>query len=68
MAAVQWMVLMSIAYAVAGLFFGLLFVFRGVKAIDPAVSGSGVGFRLMILPGCAAFWPLLFVRWLRASQ
>jgi hypothetical protein len=68
MAAVLWMVLLSIAYAAAGLLFGILFVFRGVQVIDPAASGSGVGFRLLILPGCAALWPLLFVRWLRTSR
>ena len=66
MAAVEWMVLVSIAYAAAGLFFGILFVFRGVQAIDPAAIGAGVGFRLIILPGCTALWPLLLVRWQRA--
>jgi hypothetical protein len=68
MAAVQWIVLLSTAYAAAGLLFGIVFVFRGVQAIDPAANGSGVAFRLIILPGCAALWPVLLVRWFKESK
>jgi hypothetical protein len=65
---VQWVVLLINAYAAAGLLFGILFVLRGVQTIDPAAKDSGIAFRLVILPGCAALWPVLLVRWLRPSR
>jgi hypothetical protein len=40
------------------------FVLRGVDKIDPVASGSSWGFRLIILPGVVALWPLLLRRWL----
>jgi len=50
-------------YASVGLVFALAFVTIGVKRVDPQAVGSSVGFRLLILPGCAACWPLLLRRW-----
>jgi hypothetical protein len=50
-------------YALAGLLFALAFVFRGASAMDPAAKSGTIGFRLLILPGAAAFWPLLLLRW-----
>lgn len=46
------------AYVLVGLVFGLWFVLRGVQR-DPAARAAGLGFRLLILPGSAALWPLL---------
>ena len=50
-------------YAGLGLVFALVFVWAGVQNLDSEAQGSGVGFRLLILPGVAAFWPMLFYRW-----
>ncbi len=57
-----------LAYAGIGLVFGLAFVGWGVSRVDPGARGAGVMFRLMILPGTAALWPLLASRWLRAGR
>ena len=54
-------------YLLVGVLFGVAFVLRGVQAIDPAAENAGRGFRLIILPGVAAFWPLLLRRWLRKA-
>ena len=54
-------------YAVVGLCFGLAFVLRGVERVDPAARGASIGFKLLILPGCAALWPFLARRWWRAG-
>ena len=54
-----------IAYAAAGLAFAVLFVWFGVEHLDSEARGAGMGFRLLILPGVAAFWPLLLQRWVR---
>jgi hypothetical protein len=56
------------AYAAIGLCFALLFVTVGIHRVDHQAKGSGVGFRLIVLPGLAAFWPLLLTRWIRGSS
>ena len=54
-------------YLALGLVFAIAFVIFGVGKIDGnAVKGSW-GFRLLILPGCMALWPLLLKRWLQKS-
>ena len=55
-------------YAIIGLLFGLPFLMWGVSRIDPSARGAGVGFRLIILPGVMAFWPLMARRWLRGME
>jgi hypothetical protein len=55
------------AYAAIGFIFGACFVAKGVGAVDASAKYSGLGFRLLILPGSALFWPLLAMRWLRAD-
>jgi hypothetical protein len=63
----EMIVRLAVAYAVAGALFAPLFVWRGVARLDPSAAGAGVAFRLLILPGAAAFWPLLAWRWLRGA-
>jgi len=52
-------------YAGLGLLFAMPFVWFGVQRVDSEAQGSGVGFRLLILPGVAAFWPMFLFRWAR---
>ena len=59
-----WLVRALGAYAALGLIFGLPFLARGIARVDPGAHGSGWGFRLIVLPGVVAFWPLLLRRWL----
>ncbi|MCC7388330.1 MAG: hypothetical protein IT431_06140 [Phycisphaerales bacterium] len=56
------------AYLGLGLVFGAVFVARGISAVDPAARGASCGFRLVVLPGVAALWPLMLWRWRRASR
>ncbi|HEX6885766.1 MAG TPA: hypothetical protein VF530_20500 [Planctomycetota bacterium] len=56
------------AYLALGLLFGLAFVLRGVERVDPAAHGGTWGFRFLIVPGCAALWPLLLVRLVRGRN
>lgn len=50
-------------YAVAGAAFGAAFVTWGIQRVDPVAEHAPLGFRLIVLPGAAALWPLLLLRW-----
>jgi hypothetical protein len=52
-------------YGGLGFLFAVPFVWRGVQRLDSEARGSGIGFRLLILPGVAAFWPMFLYRWMR---
>lgn len=53
-------------YAAVGAAFGLVFVTRGVGQLDPNAQGTGVGFRVLIVPGVVALWPVLAARWIHS--
>ena len=55
-------------YAVVGLLFAIAFVIRGVQRVDPAAQEAGWGFRVLIIPGVATFWPLMLRRWIADRQ
>jgi hypothetical protein len=55
------------AYLGLGAAFAAAFVAIGVQRVDPMARGAGWGFRLLIAPGAALFWPLLIVRWTAGS-
>ncbi|MEK7832406.1 MAG: hypothetical protein AAB401_15045 [Acidobacteriota bacterium] len=63
----QWVVNLAMVYAAFGFVFAVVFIFFGVGKIDPAAKDSSAGFRLLILFGSAALWPLLLKRWLRGQ-
>jgi hypothetical protein len=50
-------------YFLLGFLFAIPFAVKGVHRIDPAAKGANWRFRLVIIPGTAAFWPLLLKRW-----
>jgi len=52
-------------YAGLGLVFAVPFEWMGVQRLDSEAQGSGIGFRLLILPGVAALWPMFLHRMLR---
>jgi hypothetical protein len=60
----NWLVILLGAYAALGLVFAVAFVIRGAGRVDPAAREGTWGFRLLILPGSVALWPLLARRWL----
>jgi hypothetical protein len=63
----QFFVVALTLYTALGFLFAVAFVSVGAKKIDPQTIGSGIAFRLLLLPGVAAFWPLLLRRWLSGS-
>ncbi len=54
-------------YLLVGLFFALFFVSFIVPRIDPAAKNSGIAFRLIILPGSTALWPILILYWIKGN-
>jgi hypothetical protein len=53
-------------YGLAGIAFAVAFVVFGIHRVDPVAEHSSIGFRLIVMPGVAALWPLLLTRWSRA--
>ena len=64
---VSLMLGLGLGYLLLGVAFALVFVFKGVQRLDPSAAPGSVGFRLIIIPGCALFWPILLRRWMRGS-
>jgi len=56
------------AYGLAGAVFAAAFVTVGIHRVDPAAEHAPIGFRLIVVPGVAALWPLLLVRWIRGPR
>ena len=68
MMAAEWFVNLLTGYVALGLVFAIAFVTTGVGRVDPVAKRSGIGFRMIILPGVAALWPLLLARWIRKGR
>jgi len=67
-AIVEWLIKLVRAYTFAGLVFAAIFVVFGIQRVDPDAQGWNIGFRLIIIPGLCAFWPLFATRWLRGKR
>ena len=55
-------------YGLVGVIFAAAFVALGITRVDPVAQHAPLGFRLIVMPGVAALWPLLLRRWLRSAQ
>jgi hypothetical protein len=55
-------------YGAAGLLFAVAFAAVGAARLDPAARGASPGFRILVVPGAAALWPVLLRRWLRGDR
>lgn len=56
------------AYLFAGILFTIFFQVKGINQIDEGAHGSSIGFRIVIIPGCIIFWPLLLKKWIKAKK
>lgn len=62
-------VLIALAlYAAAGVAVAAAFVVFGVTRVLPEPAPVTVGARILILPGAAALWPYVLIRWLKAHR
>lgn len=60
--AAEILLMLFAAYLLIGLVWGIWFVRSGVQRIDPAAGAGNWHFKLIILPGLAALWPMLVLR------
>ncbi len=63
----QWLVTLAAWYLAAGLIVAIGIVVRGLRRLDPVAAHGTWGFRLLILPGLTALWPLMLMRVVRGS-
>ena len=64
MIAVKIVLILAALYLLIGFVFAIFFLGKGIEKMDTAAHGSGWGFRLIILPGTIALWPVLLNKWL----
>lgn len=65
MSSAELVLLVAAGYLATGLLFGLAFVTVGVARLDPAARDTSAAFRILILPGSVALWPVLAAKWVR---
>jgi len=54
------------AYAAAGAITALAFVSVGIARVLPQPMPVSLGARILLLPGSAALWPYILIRWCKA--
>ena len=62
----ELLVLLLGIYAVLGLAVAFLFLAKGITRVDAGALHTPLAFRLLILPGCAALWPVILRKWVRS--
>ena len=55
-------------YICCGIVFSIAFLFKGITKTDEAAHGSGWGFKVIIIPGAIALWPILLKKWIKAKK
>lgn len=65
LAAAQLLVLTIVIYFGCGVAFAAIFLWRWVGALDAAARHATFGFRVLVFPGVATFWPLFLARVVR---
>ncbi|MFG0283540.1 MAG: hypothetical protein ACF8R7_03890 [Phycisphaerales bacterium JB039] len=64
----QLILTIAAIYLVIGLIFAAGFVTIGVGRLDSAARAAPALFRVIILPGAAALWPVLMLRLVRGGR
>ncbi|OYW78177.1 MAG: hypothetical protein B7Z37_00625 [Verrucomicrobia bacterium 12-59-8] len=68
MIAALFLSILGIYFAIGFLFALIFLIAGGPKKIDPGAVKGTTGFRILILPGCMMFWPLLLKRWAKSES
>lgn len=62
-----WVIRLAGLYLLLGFLFALALVGFGLGKLDPVAGESTLGFRILIIPGVTALWPILALRWIRGK-
>lgn len=54
-------------YLAIGVLFAIAFVIKGIYKVDDAAAYTGLGFKLILIPGITVFWPVLLNKWRKAK-
>jgi hypothetical protein len=68
MVVAEVILVIALVYLLCGLAVGVPFVLSGVDRVDEAARGAPLAFRLLILPGTVALWPLMVTKWIKAPR
>ena len=63
----SWIVTLVTAYCAVGLLVGVGVLLAGLGRLDPVAAHGTWGFRLLVLPGMVALWPLILSRVVRGA-
>jgi hypothetical protein len=55
-------------YALLGIVTAVAFVTFGVTQVLPYSYSMSIGARILVLPGAAALWPYVLMRWLKSRK
>jgi len=64
---ISFMLMILGLYLGFGLLFAIAFLWKGVTKVDEGTRGTGLVFKLLILPGTVAFWPVLLRKWMKTT-
>lgn len=57
-----------VTYILGGLVFSMIFLVRWIDKVDDATAETSWAFKLIILPGCIVFWPIMLRKTLIALK
>jgi hypothetical protein len=64
---VQVILIIVLIYLLLGMLFVIPFLVKGLTKVDEGAHGGSIGFKIIIIPGVIAFWPMLLNKWMRAN-
>lgn len=55
-------------YAAIGVAFAVVFLWAGLRRLDPVAADGPFRFKLLIAPGIAVLWPAMMLLWVRGRD
>ena len=55
-------------YFLLGFVFAVIFLWKGIQVVDEGTEGTGLGFKLLLLPGMLVFWPVFLIKWIKMKK
>jgi hypothetical protein len=67
---IEFMIVLYIIFTYIGLgvIFSVPFLSKWIHSLDEATHDSGLAFKLIILPGCIVFWPVLLKKYWQSKS